>query len=222
MLLAVDTSTRSVGLALFNGSQVLSESVWQSQAHHTVELAPSVASLLASAGTRPADLRALAVATGPGSFTSLRIGLGLVKGMALALHIPIVGVPTLDALAAAQPVQDLAMAAVLEAGRGRLAVGWYKVERGGWRSRGAPEVMTAEDLAERIQEPTVVCGELSGEQRQVINRKRKNTILASPARCLRRPGYLAELAWRRWQAGKVDDPVSLAPLYLHIAEGIPA
>ncbi len=82
--------------------------------------------------------------------------------------------------------------------------------------------MTADDLAEKIQNPTVVCGELSAEQRQVINRRRKNVILASPARSLRRPGYLAELAWRRWQAGKVDDPVALSPLYLHIAEGIPA
>ncbi len=128
MLLAVDTSTRMVGLALFNGSQVISESVWQSQAHHTVELAPAAATLLGTAGIKPGDLRALAVALGPGSFTSLRIGLGLVKGMALALKIPIVGIPTLDILAAAQPLQDVAMAAVLEAGRGRLAVGWYKVE----------------------------------------------------------------------------------------------
>jgi tRNA threonylcarbamoyladenosine biosynthesis protein TsaB len=222
MLLAVDTSTRMVGLALFNGTQVLSESVWQSQAHHTVEVAPAAAALLNTAGIKPGELRALAVALGPGSFTSLRIGLGLVKGMSLALHIPIVGVPTLDILAASQPVQDVAMAAVLEAGRGRLAVGWYRVERGSWRSRGEPQVMTADELAEKIENPTIVCGELNPEQRQALNRKRKNVILASPARSLRRPGYLAEMAWRRWQAGKVDDPVALAPLYLHIAEAIPA
>jgi tRNA threonylcarbamoyladenosine biosynthesis protein TsaB len=222
MLLAVDTSTRVVGLALFNGAQVVSENVWQSQAHHTVELAPAAAALLNSAGVKSSDLRALAVALGPGSFTSLRIGLGLVKGMALALKIPIVGIPTLDFLAAAQPIQDIGMAAVLEAGRGRLAVGWYKVERGSWRSQGQGEVLTLEELAEKIQTPTMVCGELNAEQRQGLTRKRKNVVLASPARCLRRPGYLAEMAWRRWQAGKVDDPVSLSPVYLHIAEGIPA
>ncbi len=121
MLLAVDTSTRWIGLALYDGSQVLAEDVWQSQNHHTVELAPAVASLLRRTESGAAGLSALAVALGPGSFTSLRIGLGLVKGMALALHLPLIGVPTLDILAASQPVQDWPLATVLQAGRGRIA-----------------------------------------------------------------------------------------------------
>jgi tRNA threonylcarbamoyladenosine biosynthesis protein TsaB len=66
-----------------------------------------------------------------------------------------------------------------------------------------------------------VCGELTGEARAILARKRKNVLLASPAQSLRRPSFLAELAWKRWQAGQVDDPVTLAPIYLHVGEPIP-
>ncbi len=221
MLLAVDTSTRWVGLALYNGSQVLAEMIWQSQNTHTVEVAPAIQELLGRSGARTADLRAIGVATGPGSFTSLRIGLGLAKGLALACHIPLIGVPTLDILAAGQPVRDLPMAAVLQAGRGRLALVWYQAQSGAWVAQGAPQVVRVEELAQQIHKPTLVCGELSAEERQVLARKRKNVVLVSPAGSLRRPAYLAELAWRRWQLGKVDDAVMLSPIYVHIAEAIP-
>ncbi|MFQ5615876.1 MAG: hypothetical protein ACE5GO_05385 [Anaerolineales bacterium] len=66
----------------------------------------------------------------------------------------------------------------------------------------------------RVQRPTLICGELNAETRSILKRKRENIRLASPAQSLRRPAFLAELAWERWQAGQVDDPVTLAPIYL--------
>jgi len=221
VLLAVDTSTRWIGLALYDGSQVISEEVWQSQNNHTIELAPAVDGLLKRTRTGAANLSALAVALGPGSFTSLRIGLGLVKGMALALHLPLVGVPTLDILAASQPIQDWPLATVLQAGRGRIAVGWYIDQGDVWCAQGEARITTVEELSQGIRKPTLICGELTAEERHLLARKRKNVILASPASSLRRPSFLAELAWRRWQAGQVDDPVTLSPVYLHVAEAIP-
>ena len=221
ILLSIDTSTRLVGLAVYDGVQVLGEMSWVSHDHHTVELAPAIAGLLARCGVNAVDLGALGVALGPGSFTGLRIGLALAKGMALAQNLPIVGLPSLDVLAASQPVEAPLLAAVLRAGRGRLAVGWYQVQQGGWKPAGRIEVLTPEALAERIQEPTWVCGELDDEERRLLGRKRKNVLLASPAQALRRPSFLAELAWRRWQAGQVDDPALLSPVYLHYNEPIP-
>ena len=126
MLLAVDTSTRTVGVALYDGSQVLSESVWTSRDYHTVELAPAVARVLARAGIAVANLQALAVATGPGSFTGLRVGLALVKGLSLAAHLPVLGIPSLDVLAEAQPVKVRRLcypAGGARAARGRLVPG---------------------------------------------------------------------------------------------------
>jgi len=221
VLLAIDTSTRVMSLAIYDGARLLCEASWACGDHRTVELAPAIAGALQRCGLSASALQALGVATGPGSFTGIRIGLALAKGMALARHIPLVGISTLDVLAAAQSVQDIPMAAVLQAGRGRLAVGWYRVVTGKWQMQGGIELLDALTLAERIQQPTRICGELTEEERHTLKRMRKLVVLSSPAQSLRRAGFLAELAWRRWQAGKVDDPVTLSPIYLHIGEPIP-
>ena len=220
-LLALDTSTRTAGIALYNGVQVLSESIWVSQDHQTVELAPAIENLLIKAGTNVSELGALGVALGPGSFTGLRIGLALAKGLALAQNIPIVGVPTLDALAVAQPVQHSQLAAILQAGRGRLAVNWYQPIDKSWRSIGQLEVLTIAELSERIQELTLVCGELTEDERRVLGHNHRFIMLASPALSLRRPSFLAELAWQKWQSGKIDSPAILSPIYLHYRQPIP-
>ena len=221
MLLSIDTSTAQIGLALYDGVNLIGEMLWQTSVHHTAELAPSVQELLSRTGHGMKDVQALGVAIGPGSFTSLRVGLSFVKGLSLARHLPIIGVPTLDVLATAQPVQDIPLAAVLQAGRGRLAVAWYHASENRWQATGSPSVSTAEELAGQIKSTTLVCGELSENERQILGHKHKNIILASPAACARRPGLLAELAWQRWQAGDTNSPAALAPIYLHVAGSAP-
>ncbi len=222
MLLAIDTSTRNVGIALYNGIQVLSETIWASHDYHTVELASAIAAALAGARVKIQDLELVAVATGPGSFTGLRIGMAVGKGIALAAHIPIVGIPSLDIVAESQPLSpEITLAAVLQAGRQRLAVGWYTAVDDHWQLKPPISIMDAHQLSHSIHGPTLICGELSEEQQHILARKYKNVILASPAHAVRRPALLAELAWKRWQAGETDDPASLSPTYLHFGEPIP-
>jgi tRNA threonylcarbamoyladenosine biosynthesis protein TsaB len=222
MLLVVDTSTKQMGLALYDGVQVIGELLWHSRHFHTVELAPAVADLMARSGLRMDAIQVLGVALGPGSFTSLRVGLSFVKGLALARHLPIIGVPTLDVVAAGQAVRDLPLAAVLQAGRGRLALTRYEASETRWKPKGSASVTTVDELAENINKPTIVCGELTADERQRLARKRVNVLLASPAACVRRPAVLAEMAWERWQAGGQADAASLAPIYLHVADPIPS
>jgi len=221
ILLAVDSSTRMVGLALYDGVQVLSETSWSSMDYHTVELAPAVAEALDKASIHYEALGALAVALGPGSFTGLRIGMALAKGLALARHLPIVGIPTLDILAASQPIRQMQLAAVLRAGRGRLAVGWYAAQNNAWKTVKEVEVCTPEELAQQIDRPTFVSGELSEAEREFLGHNHAEVLLASPAQSLRRPGFLAELAWKRWKADATEDPASLSPIYLHYNDPIP-
>jgi len=221
MLLAVDTSTMQTGLALYDGSQVLAEMIWQSHQHHTVELAPALAELLKRAEVKVSDMEALGVAIGPGSFTSLRVGLAFVKGLALARKLPVIGIPSLDILAAAQPVAKIPLAAILQTGRTRIALGWYKVEENRWKAEGEIKITTVDALADSIDASTLVAGELTPEERQRLMRK-KAVRLVLPSMCVRRPAILAELAWTRWRSGKVDEAASLAPIYLHIAESIQA
>jgi len=222
MLLAIDTSTAQIGLALYDGATVPGELVWQSRAHHTGQLAPALAGLLDRVGVTMDSVKALGVAIGPGSFTSLRVGLAFVKGLTLARHLPLIGIPSLDIVAASVPLSERKLAAVLQAGRGRLAVGWYKPTGSGWQAYGPATTMTAGELEKKIRKPVIVCGELTAEDRHCLARKFKNVMLASPAQCVRRPGVLAEIAWNRWQAGKTDVAASLAPIYLHVAGGLPA
>ncbi|NWG08371.1 MAG: tRNA (adenosine(37)-N6)-threonylcarbamoyltransferase complex dimerization subunit type 1 TsaB [Chloroflexi bacterium] len=219
MLLAVDTSTAQVGLALYDGAQVIGEYAWRSSQRHTVELAPAVADLLARCGAAMDDIHALGVALGPGSFTSLRVGLALVKGLAISRHIPVVGIPTLDILANAQPASKLPLAVAIQAGRGRFAFGWYKRSKNGWQAQGPAQVVTVETIMDEVKTPSLVCGEFSSEDRQTLGTN-SNLHLVPPAHSVRRPAVLAELAWKRWQAGDVDDEASLAPIYLHTAEPI--
>lgn len=221
MLLALDTSSRMIGIALYDGFQVLSEYLWSSPDYHTVELAPAVADMLAKCGVKAEDLSGLAVALGPGSFTGIRVGLALAKGMAFVHHIPLVGVPTLDILAAAQPIKQVPMAAVVRAGRSRLAVGWYRLEKNRWKSNAPVQVLTVQELSDRIQEPTLVCGELSGEELRFLGRRRRMVIRATPAHSVRRPSFLAELAWQRLRLGQSDEAATLTPIYLHYNLPIP-
>jgi tRNA threonylcarbamoyladenosine biosynthesis protein TsaB len=218
MLLAVDTSTAQVGLAVYDGAQVLGELTWRSKQHHTVELAPAIAELLRRSGISMQEVRALGVAIGPGSFTSLRVGLSLVKGLALACDLPLVGIPTLDIYAAAQPASKLPLLTAIQAGRNKLAVGWYKHGKRGWQAQGAARVIASEVLMDEIKSPTLVCGEFADEERQRLAKDELNVKLLSPAGSVRRPSVLAELAWARWQNGEVEDEASLAPIYLHATE----
>ncbi|MBM3179518.1 MAG: tRNA (adenosine(37)-N6)-threonylcarbamoyltransferase complex dimerization subunit type 1 TsaB [Chloroflexi bacterium] len=219
MLLAIDTSTAQTGLALFDGSQVLSEMTWRTCQHHTTELAPALSRLLSWCGVSMERVNALGVAVGPGSFTSLRVGLSLVKGIALARHIPVIGIPTLDIIATAQPAGKHAsrLVVVIQAGRKRIAFSKYKCLKNEWQVQGPVRSGTVDDLADEIESPTYVAGELSSEDRSRLARKRVNVLLASPVNCVRRPAMLAELAWARWQNNDVDDAASLAPVYLHVA-----
>lgn len=221
MLLAIDTSTRSMGVALYEEPRVLSEVTWVSGFYHTVELAPLVQTSMEKLGVKPDDLTAVAVATGPGSFTGLRIGLAYAKGMYLSLGIPIIGIPTLDILAKAQPPGDYQLAAVIEAGRQRFAVGWYEYSEDQWQRTGEIENYPLEELVAEITVPTRVCGELDKDARKRLSRKYKNVILAPPSASVRRPAVLAELAWARYKNKDLDDPDQLAPYYLHHGDPIP-
>jgi tRNA threonylcarbamoyladenosine biosynthesis protein TsaB len=226
MLVAVDTSTAQIGLGLYDGAQVMAESLWYSQRHHTIELAPAFADLMRRAGVTMDEVQAIGVAIGPGSFTALRVGLSFVKGLALPRKLPMVGIPTLDVLAGGQPQAKLPLLAVLQAGRGRIAVERYRLAEQGpggevvWKSQGPAEITTAEALTDSIDKPTLVAGELTAGERQRLARKKVNVLLAPPFLCLRRPSVLAQMAWRRWQEGRVDEAASLAPIYLQLPQPV--
>src|SRR6266540_5829384 len=99
MLLAIDTATQAMSLALHDGRDLLGEQSWYHSENPTAELAPAVQTLLARCGVTVNQLTALAVSVGPGTYTDLRVGIALAKGLAAGRGLPLVGVTTLDTIA---------------------------------------------------------------------------------------------------------------------------
>ena len=214
LLLAVDTSTHVASTALYDGVCVRAEMTWEAPRRHTVELAPMVVSMLDRSRVRASDLGGLAVAVGPGSFTGLRIGLALVKGLALARGIPLVGVPTLDVTVYPVPHRRVPLYATLQAGRGRICVAPYRWRRGGWQQVGELALTTWGELVAELPDSALVCGEIDAGGVELLQQNEKWS-LAPPAQRLRRAGYLAELGWQSLAQGVQDDPSTLEPIYLH-------
>ncbi len=213
MLLAIDTSTKSIGLALHSGMELIAEHHWVTRGFHTVELAPEIALMLRRANRSVADLTAVAVAKGPGSYTGLRIGMALAKGLALAHNLTLLGISTLEIIARGQPASDARLFALIQAGRGRISGVWYKWGSHGWEADGEPANLLWEDVLDQIDQKTIICGEI-GESEQAALQELNHVEIPIPAQRVRRPGILAELGWERLRLGDIDDPATLAPIYL--------
>jgi tRNA threonylcarbamoyladenosine biosynthesis protein TsaB len=220
MLLAIDSATRQLSLALHDGNRVLAETSWLTHNNHTVELAPAIQQVLAGIGVTTADLTALAAAQGPGSFNGLRIGISLAKGMAMALRLPLFTVPTLDIVAAAQGHFDGALLAVAEAGRGRVVAGTYGWREGRWQGNEDVRIAGWSALIEQVTGPTLVAGEIDAAARELLMEQGRAFTLAAPAANVRRASFLAELALQRQRDGDPGDPLRAVPFYLH-QPGVP-
>lgn len=221
MLLAIDTSTEFIGLAIYDGAQVLAEFSWRSNNYHTVELVPAIETMLSRAGIKRTELTGLGVAIGPGSFTGLRIGLSVAKGLALALNLPAIGIPSLDVLAASQPPLRRPMLALLKVGRGRFAHIRYVCKKNVWVPQGEIQVDDARTIAATITSPVYICGEMNAEERKIFGRKWKTTHLAPASLCVRRPSMLAEMAWAKLNEKKTHNAVDLTPIYVHTLSNVP-
>ncbi|MBX7253743.1 MAG: tRNA (adenosine(37)-N6)-threonylcarbamoyltransferase complex dimerization subunit type 1 TsaB [Candidatus Promineofilum sp.] len=215
MILAIDTATDWIGLALHDGAAILAEFGWRSRRTQTIELAPAVAQLWGRTGVAPADLSAVAVAIGPGSYTGLRVGLALAKGLALAHNLPLVGVPTLDIVARSVCRLETDLVVVAQAGRTRVWAGQYQwVAKRGWERVGEPMLTNWEELAARLALPIAFAGEIDANTAKLIRRANRAAVIAPPAESVRRAAVLAEIGWWRWKRKQTDPADNLAPLYL--------
>ncbi len=214
MLLAIDTSTTLTGLAWYDQNGLQSEHVWQSGRNHTVQLLPQLDLMLGQLGRQPDDIRVVAVALGPGSWSGLRVGLSIAKGLALAGNIPLIGMNTLDILAYQQHAADTPVFPLIRLGRMRFATAHYQYH-GQWQRQTDYQNVSLDELVSLINEPVLFCGD-TGLDVQALLRESlgEQARFCGNAANLRRPGYLAEMAWQRFLVGDVDQAAYLEPLYL--------
>lgn len=153
-LLAIDTATDTVSVAVHDGESVVSSAAARGERRHAELLAPMVADVVDRAGLALADVGAIAVDVGPGLFTGMRVGITAAKAFAEVLEVPIVPVTSLEALAHAVDAGDAdVIASVIDARRGEV---FWAVHRAADRTRlgelrvGTPEECVA-DLSARGQ-----------------------------------------------------------------------
>lgn len=175
-LLALETATWLASVAVTEGDQVLAQRRQRTEGQHTVHLIPMIDAALAEAKCSVADLDAVAVSVGPGSFTGLRVGVGLAKGLAYARRLPLIPVPTLRALASAAPVQRGAVAAVLDARRGELYAALFARQGERCTPLGHERLLAPKALLEWLPSPVTVIGDavqrygewLASQAKQVV------------------------------------------------------
>lgn len=214
LLLALDTSTRYAGVALSRRDQLIAEYTWQAGTNHTRQLLPVVKAVLHENAMKLEDVGVIAVASGPGSFNGLRVGMATAKAFARTLDVPLVAVGTLEVEAYPHAAFPGPICPVHDAGRGDLAWALYRTP---WKCIAQPQITKPQELIEAIKNPTLLCGEPPDWAMEHL----KGLLQTSPSASVRRPAALAELAWQRHQSGDYADPANLSPLYLRHPPGDP-
>jgi len=220
-ILAFDTSGRAVTAALQSDDALLGEVFLNIAQNHSVTLMPMIKRLLNDTGVGLPDITHIACASGPGSFTGLRIGAGTAKALAYALEIPIAAVPTLDALAYNVFDAHSIIVPIMDARRGQVYTAFYRVDD----ERAGLERLTdymAADISDvmaelpRFGKPAVFLGDAAPIYKDaIVNNSHgiKCALAPSPA-LLQRASSVAAIGARMARNGDTTDSASFAPFYL--------
>jgi tRNA threonylcarbamoyladenosine biosynthesis protein TsaB len=220
IVLALDCSADTVAVAVLRDDEPLAERSWRTPRtpRPTGRGGPQGGLLgvadatLADARVTPAAVELVAVATGPGSFNGIRAGIAVAEGLALALDVPAVGVPTLDALAYQHVGRAGVVCAVLPAGRGEYYVASYTGTWMDWRRCSDYAVAAPADLLAALPADALLCGHVAEE---VVRLAAERGLACAPAfASLARASFVGALARMRAQDPAFDTHASLQPLYL--------
>src|SRR3954451_165141 len=151
-ILAIDTSNYALGVALLEENQVLGEYITNLKKNHSVRIMPAIQTLMKDCERVPADLTKIVVAKGPGSYTGVRIGVTIAKTLAWTLNIPLVGISSLEALAAGVARHfDGVVSPLFDARRGQIYTGLYQFKDGQLVSVIEDQILLSIDWAEQLQ-----------------------------------------------------------------------
>ena len=218
-LLAIDTTTMLGSVALTDGRRIVAQEQQGVAGTHSERLLVTIDHLLAVANWERGQIEGIAVATGPGSFTGLRIGLATAKGMAMALGCPIAGVSSLASLALNGAAFAGTVAALIDARRGELYASATRFDAKGKAKQVLkacvlpPEALTAK--LRKIAGPMLLVGDGAiAYEAALAKALGKRARLAAGGQCLPQAANLALLALPRLLRGGGDDLAALAPDYI--------
>ena len=215
VILGIETSTMTEGVAVVDGHKVLAEHRADVGSTHAERLMPVILQTLRAANVGLEALKGVAVSIGPGSFTGLRIGLSTAKGLCLARDIPLVAVPTLDGLANLLPFCRYLVCPILDAKRREVYTALYRT------ADGIPERLTGfraiapNDLLDETEEPTVFLGDGVAVYRNLIEERLGSRAYFAPDHLAFPNGAsISFLGHQMLNEGKTVDIHSVEPIYL--------
>lgn len=151
-VLAIDTSNYALGIALINEEQVIGEYTTNMKKNHSIRVMPAIERLMADCDWQPGDLDKIVVAKGPGSYTGVRIGVTIAKTLAWTLKIPLVGVSSLEALAAGTGRYfDGFISPLFDARRGQIYTGLYQYRNGKMESIIQDQIILSKNWVEQLK-----------------------------------------------------------------------
>jgi len=217
MILAVNTTTRQFGLALMDmQGAVLAEYLNLPKERNFSGFMPAVHALMESTRVGTEEIQTIAVAIGPGSFTGMRVGLTMAKGMAQGLKIPIIGVSSLEALAGQVTYAKYPVCPIIDSRKGEVFTALFHWSDDGEMVRTREDTcLRIEDLASVATETTIVLGNDFNRQSPLINEALwAKAVLAQAHLWNLRASAVGALGLKRFQAQDFDDPQDLVPIYL--------
>jgi len=205
-----------LGLAFLERDGSVRAEIFASQAKgHYGALMPAVHFLMSSCGATPSEIEAIVVATGPGSFTGLRIGLSTAKGFSHAMKVPIIGIPSLDAMAFQCFCTELPLVAVIDSRRGEFFAACFKPGTGGRYVRKSEDVcLKTEDLGDLLKERSLIIGNDFSSQWPILREASGEKAVAAPVHLWKTDAAsLGVAALERITNEQYDDPDFISPRY---------
>lgn len=214
LILAIDSTTEQAGIAILSAGELLGECCWLARGQHSRQLERALRELLTLTDTNLPSISAIAVASGPGSFNGLRVGISFAKGLAMAVHAPLVGISTLDVIGSQSCGQGEAIWALIPAGRDEVYLGRYAGSAESWRRQGQYDRVQIEKVADEYAPDILLAGEGASAVATAARSLGKPVRTTSGPDALRRTGFLAELGRRYFAARGADQIDELQPVYL--------
>ncbi|MCQ6281553.1 tRNA (adenosine(37)-N6)-threonylcarbamoyltransferase complex dimerization subunit type 1 TsaB [Bacillus sp. EB600] len=151
-VLAIDTSNQALGVALLDEDKIIGEYITNMKKNHSIRIMPAIQMLMKDCERTPRDLSKIVVARGPGSYTGLRIGVTIAKTMAWSLHLPLVGISSLEVLAAgAGRYFDGVVTPLFDARRGQVYTGVYHFQNGQLEAIQSDQLVMVAEWAEKLK-----------------------------------------------------------------------
>ncbi len=221
-LLAVESTSMAAGAALIQEDKLIGEIRTNHKKTHSEQLLPMIDHLLQMCECPLSEIDVLAVSLGPGSFTGIRIGVATVKGLAQALHKPVVGVNSLEALAWQANAFQGRVVPLVDAQRKLVYTAAYSFDESGVAILREPDVLHIQELLAILSETTedlFFLGDAMPLHRELINETLGGRArFALPLQAMPSASSLAQCAIRKALAGELMSPASIQPIYLRTSQ----